>query len=122
MSATGPRGEREQLGVSCERWIGDDEEVVPGLRAFEMEGSKTPGELILLLQETTLITGDLIRAHEGGRLCLLPEAKLADRSKAMEAVRRIAGMGEIQTVLTGDGWPVFRGGQEALRELVAEFS
>jgi hypothetical protein len=27
----------------------------------------------------------------------------------------------IETVLTGDGWPVFRGGAQALADLAAEF-
>jgi hypothetical protein len=30
-----------------------------------MAGSKTPGELALILEKTTLITGDLVRGHMG---------------------------------------------------------
>jgi len=30
-------------------------------------------------------------------------------------------MPRIETLLTGDGWPVFRGGAQALAELAAEF-
>ncbi len=93
--------------------------VVEGLSAYAVEGSKTPGELALVLEVNTLITGDLIRAHEGGRLRLIPDAKLKDKKRAMESVRRIAAMGPFDAVLPGDGWPVFRDGQKVLDELVA---
>ena len=65
------------------------------------------------------ITGDLIRAHEGGRLRLLPDAKLANKKRALESVKRIAAMGPFDAVLPGDGWPVFRDAQTVLDELVA---
>jgi hypothetical protein len=66
-----------------------------------------------------LITGDLIRAHEGGSLCLLPAGKLADHGAAIVSVARMAGLGKIDAVLPGDGWPVFRGGTSVLRDLVS---
>ncbi len=115
----GPTGEREQL--ACSAWLADGDEVVPGLTVLALEGSKTPGELALVLEETTLITGDLIRAHEAGRLCLLPDQKLRDKEMAIVSLRRLADLPLIETVLTGDGWPVFRGGAKALAELAAEF-
>ena len=110
----------EKAALDCDGWLEDGDEVVPGLVAMVMNGSKTPGELALLLEETTLITGDLVRAHEGGRLCLLPAAKLADRAAAVESVRRLAGLPRVEAVLPGDGWPVFRDGARALAELVAD--
>lgn len=115
----GPAGERDDFPLACGRWIEDEDVIVEGLNAYTLDGSKTPGELALILQGATLITGDLVRAHEGGRLTLIPDAKLKDRSKAVRSVKRIAGMGPFEAVLVGDGWPVFRGGQEALNELVA---
>ena len=115
----GPEGERERL--ACDAWLGDGDEVVAGLTAITLEGSKTRGELALLLEETTLITGDLIRAHEAGKLCLLPDDKLSDKEKAVASLRRLADRAPIETVLTGDGWPVFRGGAQALADLAAEF-
>ena len=114
----GPAGERDRL--ACDIWLGDGDEVVPGLTVIELEGSKTPGELALLLEETTLITGDLIRAHAAGKLCLLPDPKLSDKEKAVASLRRLADLPLIETVLTGDGWPVFRGGAQALADLAAE--
>lgn len=115
----GPAGERDTFPIDCGRWLEDGDEVVPGLLALSMAGSKTPGELALLLEDTTLITGDLVRAHEGGRLCLLPDAKLRDRTAAVESAQRLAALPGIEAVLTGDGWPVFRDGSSRLRELVA---
>jgi hypothetical protein len=113
----GPAGERDGFPCRCDGWLADGDEVVPGLRALALEGSKTPGELALVLEETTLITGDLVRAHEGGRLCLLPAPKLADPDWALASVRRLAALPGIEAVLPGDGWPIFRHGGEALAEL-----
>jgi glyoxylase-like metal-dependent hydrolase (beta-lactamase superfamily II) len=114
----GPRGERDSFPIACDRWLADGDEVVPGLAAYEMHGSKTSGELALVVEETTLITGDLIRAHEGGALCLLPDAKLRDRGQAIVSVARLAALGRIEAVLPGDGWPVFRDGRAILREML----
>jgi hypothetical protein len=97
----------------------DGDEVVPGLSCLALEGSKTPGELALVLEGSTLITGDLVRAHEGGRLTMLPAPKLEDRALATREVLRLAALPNIEAVLVGDGWPVFRHGGEALRELAA---
>ncbi len=115
----GPVDERGSL--ECDDWLSDGDVVVEGLAVITLDGSKTPGELALLLEETTLITGDLIRAHEAGRLCLLPEAKLSDKDKAVASLRRLADLPQIDAVLPGDGWPVFRGGARALAELAAVF-
>ncbi|MDP2902874.1 MAG: MBL fold metallo-hydrolase [Methylovulum sp.] len=113
----GPSAEEETFPLYCDRWLYDNEEIVPGLVAYELNGSKTPGELALLLEHTTLITGDLIRCHIGGELCLLPDAKLADRKQAALSVKRLANKPGIQAVLTGDGWPIFNHGSEALHHL-----
>ncbi len=101
------------------RWLADGETIVPGLQAIELQGSKTVGELALLLEETTLITGDLIRAHQADRLMLLPDAKLQDRAAAIASVRRLAAIPTIKAVLVGDGWSVFRDGGDRLEELLA---
>ncbi|HZA50849.1 MAG TPA: MBL fold metallo-hydrolase [Myxococcaceae bacterium] len=115
----GPVGEQDTLPIECARWLTEGDEIVPGLKVLEMHGSKTPGELALLLEETTLITGDLIRGHRAGRLNLLPDAKLVDKERAVASVRRLLELPRVDAVLVGDGWPVFRDGQARLRELVA---
>ena len=117
----GPRGEQEGFPIRCDGWLGQDDLVAPGLTVHELTGSKTPGELALTIEGTTLVTGDLIRAHEGGRLCLLPDAKLSDPDAARASARRLADLPDIEAVLVGDGWPVFRHGADALRALVDSF-
>jgi hypothetical protein len=86
---------------------------------IELYGSKTPGELALLLEETTLITGDLVRAHRAGSLMILPEAKLQDRSAAVASVQRLAHLNTVEAILVGDGWSLFRDGHAQLQELAA---
>jgi hypothetical protein len=114
-----PRGEQENWPIAVQRWLGDGDLMVPGLKAIELQGSKTPGELALVLQETTLITGDLVRAHQAGKLMLLPEAKLTDKTLAIASVQRLAALPKIETVLVGDGWQIFQDGHRYLQALVA---
>jgi hypothetical protein len=115
----GPAGERDGFPIACDRYLSDGDEVVAGLTAIALDGSKTPGELALLLDGSTLVTGDLVRAHRAGGLDLLPVGKLADRGTAIGSLRRLVALPGIEAVLVGDGWPVFRGGGDALRELLA---
>jgi glyoxylase-like metal-dependent hydrolase (beta-lactamase superfamily II) len=115
----GPKCEQEGFPIACEHWLVDKQEVVPGLVVYEMHGSKTQGELALVLEQSTLITGDLIRSHVGGELCLLPDSKLTDIAKAKQSVQRLAVLPGIKTVLVGDGWPVFNFGGEALKGLAS---
>lgn len=113
----GPAGERETFVFACARWLSDGDELVPGLQVIELHGSKTPGELALVLEHTTLITGDLIRGQALGRLNLLPDAKLRDRAAALDSVRRLAALEQIEAVLVGDGWPVAHDGHARLLAL-----
>ena len=41
----GPAAEQTDFPLRCQRWLGDGDEVVPGLTALALEGSNTPGEL-----------------------------------------------------------------------------
>ncbi|MEA5580414.1 MBL fold metallo-hydrolase [Nodularia harveyana UHCC-0300] len=115
----GPVGEKDNFPIHCDRWLADGDQVVPGLEVLELQGSKTPGELALLLEETTLITGDLVRARKAGSLTILPEEKLLNREAAMASIKRLAALPQIEAVLVGDGWPVFRDGGDRLQELLA---
>jgi hypothetical protein len=117
-----PIGEKDTFPLPVQRWLTAGDEIVPGLEAIELHGSKTPGELALLLQTTTLITGDLVRAHQAGSLMLLPDGKLSDRSQAINSVRRLAELNQVEAVLVGDGWSVFHHGQLRLQELVTKLS
>lgn len=116
-AVAGPAGERDRLERSCDRWLDDGDQLVSGLDVLALAGSKTPGELALVLEGTTLITGDLVRAHAGGSLAALPAPKLSDRAAATASIRRLAAIDTIDAVLVGDGWPIFRGGGAALRDL-----
>lgn len=113
----GPAGERDSFPVACDHWLADGDAIVPGLVALTLPGSKTPGELALVLEDATLITGDLVRAHRAGGLDHLPAAKLIDRAQAIASLRRLTALDRVDAVLPGDGWPVFRAGHAALVEL-----
>lgn len=116
----GPAAERDALeAFGITKWLCDGDALVPGLVALEMQGSKTPGELAFVLEETTLITGDLVRSHAGGRLDRLPDPKLGDLPAALASIRRLADQDRVDAVLVGDGWPVFRDGQARLAELAS---
>ncbi len=113
----GPAGEREGFPIDCAGWLSPGDQVVEGLDVSTVNGSKTAGELVLLLDGTTLFTGDLIRCHQAGRLCLLPDPKLSDRAAAVASVRELAKNDAIEAILLGDGFSVFRDGHARLREL-----
>jgi hypothetical protein len=115
----GPAAERALLEGACDEWLEDGAEPLPGLQTFALLGSKTPGELAFVLERTTLITGDLVRAFRAGALDILPDAKLSDRAEAVRSVRRLLAFSEIDAVLPGDGWPVFRNAQQVLGDLAA---
>ncbi len=117
----GPAAEQHNFPIKCDLWLSEGEELVPGLEVIELQGSKTPGELALLLEKTTLITGDLVRAHKAGGLMILPDAKLSNRQQAVASVQRLAQISGIEAVLVGDGWSVFRDGSWRLKELAAQF-
>ena len=89
----GPRGEQDGFPIRCDGWLGGN----------DVDHRRSRARL------------------EGGRLCLLPDAKLGDSDAARASARRLAALPGIEAVIVGDGWPVFRHGAEALRELVESF-
>jgi hypothetical protein len=113
----GPAGERETFPIACEVWLADGDRPMEGLEVLALKGSKTPGELALLLDGTTLICGDLLRAHSAGSFMMLPPDKLMDQDLAKDSIRRLAALEHVEAVLLGDGWSVFRNGRDRLREL-----
>jgi glyoxylase-like metal-dependent hydrolase (beta-lactamase superfamily II) len=116
----GPLAEKSSFPIACDRWLADGEALVPGLVAYALDGSKTPGELALVLEESTLIFGDLVRAHRAGSLMLLSsEQKLKDRAAALESIRRVADPErDIAALLVGDGWCAFGEARALLDELL----
>ncbi|HEY5960256.1 MAG TPA: hypothetical protein VIV60_27070 [Polyangiaceae bacterium] len=113
----GPAGEHSKFPIVCDAWLGDGATPMNGLLVYAMNGSKTPGELVLLIEGVTLVTGDLVRSHAGGRLDLLPVAKLSDPHAALRSLGQLLSIGELEAVLPGDGWPVFRDAKRYLEEL-----
>lgn len=112
------RGAAALEGIEVERWLDEAHELVAGVRVLALHGSKTPGELALLVDGHTLVCGDLVRSHRAGHLTMLPEAKLAHREAAVASVRRLAEL-EVEAVLVGDGTCAWRDGRARLVELVA---
>jgi len=115
----GPEAEKENFEIECTKWLGDSDSIIPGIKSYSLNGSKTKGELAFLVEGDTLITGDLIRAHSGGKLCILPDAKLQNKGAAIESVKALASISALEAVLTGDGWPVFRNASLVMSELAA---
>lgn len=115
----GPEAEKDSFPIECSHWLSAGKNLLPGLDVYSLDGSKTDGELAFVLEGDTLITGDLVRAHAGGKLCMLPDPKLQDKTKALASVKMLASINGIKAVLVGDGWPVFREGERVLAELSA---
>jgi len=116
----GPQAEESTFPLRCARWLADGDTSVPGMRVLALAGSKTPGELALLLGEDTLIVGDLVRAHRAGSLMMLADDKLKDRAAAVGSIRRLAALPKVAHVLVGDGWHTFHDGQRQLARLVQQ--
>ena len=114
----GPVGEKASFPIKCAKWLSESKSVIDGLDVYSLNGSKTEGELAFIVEGHTLITGDLIRAHSGGKLCMIPDAKLKDVKQARASVKRLALIKGLDAILPGDGWPVFNNGEQALLSLV----
>ena len=116
-NVAGPIAEKEGFPISCDHFLSDNEELVPGFKILELQGSKTPGELAFLIEDSTLITGDLIRSHKGNKLHLLPADKLVDASAVIESVKRLQSIETITSVLPGDGFHFFENGLAHLKNI-----
>lgn len=113
-----PRAEHATMPVAACEPVGEGDDRVRGLRIFELEGSKTAGELALLLEDHTLVFGDLVRAHRANEIHLLPPEKLRDLAAARASLRRLLAFESVEALLLGDGWSVFRDGHARLRALL----
>ena len=114
----GPEAEREGFPILCDAFFVDGDAPVDGMRIVTLNGSKTPGELAFVIGDA-VIFGDLVRGHVGGRLNLLPDAKLTDRAAAQESLGRVLALGPFEAVLVGDGWPIFTDGSAKLQALLS---
>jgi len=125
----GPAAEREKFPLACDAWLSEREPLLDW-RVYEMDGSKTPGELALLIDhasanpaggQATLVTGDLVRANRPGSLMMLnADQGLKNAAAARESIARLAVLPHLEAVLVGDGWCLFADCHEALRALTEE--
>jgi glyoxylase-like metal-dependent hydrolase (beta-lactamase superfamily II) len=111
----GPAG--EQGAFPADAWLAGGDRL-DGALCFVVQGSKTPGELGLILGDT-LLFGDVVRAHRADTLHLLPAEKLRDPLQVKESLSPLLDIPGWDPVLVGDGFPMFRGGREALRMLLS---
>jgi glyoxylase-like metal-dependent hydrolase (beta-lactamase superfamily II) len=112
----GPRAERGRAGLDCTGWLAEGDSPFPGLALHALEGSKTPGELALVLEDTTILFGDLVRSHRANQWMLLKaEQGLKDRAVALASVRRVVEQHpKLAAALVGDGWCQFAGAAQTL--------
>lgn len=117
-----PESEKDTFPLKGVNYLAAKKDIIEGLDSHVLFGSKTKGELAFIVEGNTLITGDLIRAHSGGKLCMLPVAKLENETLAVDSVKKLASIKGLHAILPGDGWPVFRNGTKVLSELVSSLS
>ncbi len=116
----GPAAEKAEFPIECDQWLEGGEDFIADLEVFALDGSKTPGELAFVIEQTTLLTGDLIRCHQGGVLRLLPEPKLTDKAAAIASVKNLLHAIQVTSVLPGDGWPIFGNAEAVINKLLAD--
>jgi len=118
-----PDGERAAFTLPVERWLEEGDKPVEGMRVLGVEGSKAPGELALVIERTTLVTGDLVRSNRAGELHLMSvEQGLSDLVRATATVARLAALPGLRAVLVGDGFNEYRDGARSLAELHARLT
>jgi glyoxylase-like metal-dependent hydrolase (beta-lactamase superfamily II) len=117
-----PLAEKSSWSGACEHWLSEGDTLFPGIDILEMQGSKTPGELAFILDDETLIAGDLVRSHQAGVLMLLPNPKLTDSKAAHSSVLRLTKLQKLQHVLVGDGWCHFHNGRQLLTALASKLT
>ncbi|HZX95409.1 MAG TPA: MBL fold metallo-hydrolase [Myxococcales bacterium] len=104
-----------------------DDELAIGARlsqGFEVvdASGKSPGEVALWNAERrVLMVGDACVGKPPGALALLPAKVIDELPRLHASLRRLAEL-PAEAVLVGDGAPLLRGGQAALRALVQGFA
>lgn len=122
-----PALDRECFGDNAQHvdvWFDSDEDlpakILRSMRVLPIAGSKTPGETALRMPDVGgLYFGDVVRSCPDGKLVLLPDAKLTDRSAVVESLHSILET-DWEPILLGDGVPFLRWGRRDLVEMLAE--
>ncbi len=118
----GPQGEKDSLGFPFDRYLTGGDELVPGLKTVELQGSKTPGELCFVLDDTTLITGDLLRCHKPNCLMILPKQKIIDIENVKSSLSYLLEFQAINSIIVGDGWNILNNGYQHIKNLVEQLN
>lgn len=122
-----PEGDRDRFGERAEQVDGfftHAGSLPVGLGAevavHELRGGKSPVEIAFYLEPLrALLFGDVVRSHEVGRMCLLPDAKLADRDLVLRDLMRLRDR-NVDAVLLGDGDSFLAGARGAFLDLLRE--
>lgn len=101
------KDELSQVDVKVERVLEDGQTLPGGLVVVHLPG-KSPGEIALFWPERkALIVGDALIAP-GGKLKLIPEAKLDDPKLLRKSLQRLREL-DFDALLVADGDPILRG-------------
>jgi len=119
-SVLAPTQERTNFPIPVDHWLSDNDAPFQGLKAIELSGSKTPGELAFLIDETTLVCGPMLRAPTAGSLSMLSPDDVQDAAQARASLCGLGAYQHIQAVLVTNGWPIFRHGADRLAELTRD--
>lgn len=101
------------LTVPVDRTV-ENGDVVHGWRVIELEGFKTPGEIVLYDRaRNAAIVGDAVWGKPAGALTLMRDDKLADPERAALSARQLRALG-LEHLLVGDGDSIFGGAHVAI--------
>ena len=88
------------------------------MQVFPIRGGKTPCEMAFYLKPLrALVFGDIVRSQVAGRLTLLPDDKLTDKTAVLDSLRRTIAL-PFEAVLVGDGDCVFQDARETFFRMI----
>lgn len=106
--------EAERFTIPIDETFSDGDEVFDGAFAVALPYGKTPGEVALHIPAArAAVVGDALIGAPAGALSLLPDTKLEDSRKLLLELRKLWGL-ELETLLLGDGAPIFHGADAVL--------
>jgi uncharacterized cupin superfamily protein len=123
--APGPERERFATeGRHPDRWYDGSSDLPAELRedveVLPIHGGKTAREMALYLKPIrALLFGDVVRSAVSGRLGLLPDDHLSDKTAVLDSLRRAIPL-PFEALLVGDGDCVFHDAREALFRMLDE--
>lgn len=96
----------------------EDGDTAGRTRVVQLLGMKTAGEVALFIEDCkTVIVGDALWGDPPGALRMVPDAKLGNPQEAVLSLRRLWAL-EPETILVGDGQPIFAGAACAIQRFL----